>query len=257
MRSRTLPFVAALLATGGLVWLLAPTGAPPLYDGIGFPDEPYRFVVAPPGYQHTKPPTVARAQFSPQSGTQYVSSAESGPQVSLYLPSGSIAAPRGTRTITVTAAPIAAPGPAFDGVLWGNVYQVSITADGQPVALTPDGASQAQLQMRAPTPQQPGPMFETREGNHWTRSPTTRVGNDIYVTGLHGPGDYALVGAGRLNFSAPDPYNEANVGLTGVVLAASGVFVVVVLFVIGERRRSRRRRARRAARAAPLTAPDP
>ena len=49
---------AALL---GLGWLLTPRTAPPLYDGVGFPDEPYRFVVAPAGApKTTKAPTVAR-----------------------------------------------------------------------------------------------------------------------------------------------------------------------------------------------------
>src|SRR5437868_4317124 len=45
--------VAAMSALG--------TGGPPVYDGIGQPDEPYRYVAPPPGYRHTPPATSAGA----------------------------------------------------------------------------------------------------------------------------------------------------------------------------------------------------
>ena len=65
-------FVALLVA-----WLLAPAVVP-IYDGVSFPDEPYRYVQSPDG-KPTKPPTTAKAsvQVNAQglSGAAYSNSA--------------------------------------------------------------------------------------------------------------------------------------------------------------------------------------
>ena len=67
-------------------WLLAPA-VTPIYDGPGFPDEPYRYVQAPAGAKATKPPTTAKASVTVNSqglsGAAYSNSAEQGPQIVL------------------------------------------------------------------------------------------------------------------------------------------------------------------------------
>lgn len=224
--------------------LLAPAGAPPLYDGVGFPDEPYRFVDPPPGYREpAAPPTPAHAVFqaapSAPAGDEFVSSAESGPQVSLFLPAGSLTPPPGHSQVAVTATPVPLPEPLPAGQQWSNVYRVSlggaVLASGTP----------AQIQLRNPTPQQPSPTFYVRQHGSWRALHTDRTGNDIYATSLEGAGDYVLAGNGRLDFAAASIYDEGNVGNVGVLVGSAGAVVVLMVFITVERRRSARRRRRR------------
>lgn len=192
-------WVVVALAGICAVWVVAPASIP-IYDGPGFPDEPYRYVAPPAGYRHTPPPTAAHAVMRVQNGTNataYANSGESGPQFSLLVPAGAMAAPPGATTITVDAVPLAPTGPPpKGGRIVGNVYAITVTSPGGQVDLVGAADQQPILQMRAPTADQPGPVFEARDASgHWTRQATTRVGNDIYQT-TAGPGQWALVRLG-------------------------------------------------------------
>ena len=76
--------VAGLLAAGAL---LSPT-AVPLYDGVGFPDEPYRYV--PPRSSDDFVASAARVELRVVDGVNagglLANSNELGPQVSVYAP---------------------------------------------------------------------------------------------------------------------------------------------------------------------------
>jgi hypothetical protein len=96
--------------------------------------------------------------------------------------------------LTVTAAPVAAPGePPDDGTIVGNVYRITAAASGGPVDLIGFGDQAPVLDMRAPTARQPGPVFEHFEQGRWTAYATTRIGNDIYRTRAPALGEWALV----------------------------------------------------------------
>jgi hypothetical protein len=186
--------VAALL----VAWLVAPAVVP-IYDGAGFPDEPYRYVQSPDG-KPTKPPTDAKAtvQVNAQglSSAAYSNSAERGPQIVLYLPAGSLKAPAGATSIQVSETPLAATPPLpADGTIVTNVYRVAATTTSAgPVQVV--GKSENQLptlQMRAPSAQQPGPVVERRTSSGWQRMDTLRVGQDIYQASAPQFGDWALV----------------------------------------------------------------
>jgi hypothetical protein len=180
-------------------WLVAPA-AVPIYDGIGNPDEPYRYVSPPADAKTSKTPTVARATVSVrngQSGAQFANSGETAPQISVYLPAGALRVPAGATSITVTATP-KAPGPPAPagGAVIGNVYALQITAGSAPVTIVGTGNQEPTVQMRspgAPAGGQPNPVFEQRTGAGWKRLKTTRVGNDVYQTQVPATGDYALV----------------------------------------------------------------
>jgi hypothetical protein len=200
------------LAAAGVFWLTAWLAAPPgvpLYDGIGFPDEPYRFVAPPPGAPHTAPPTTARGRARAGGGTNIdledITSAEQGPQIEVAVEPGTLDANPNTIEFQLTATPVAAtagsaesgsasqsPGtgePRFDG----NVYRVTATAfPTGPVGTRPDGVGY--VVMRATTGRQPGPTFVYRAKPTATWRPvrTERIGVDIYQTRLVGLGDYAL-----------------------------------------------------------------
>lgn len=144
--------VALAAAALAAAWLLTPA-AVPLYDGVGFPDEPYRYVVPPTGYRTTPPPTRAfgsvpaakvaagtaagsAATPTPGAGTGSgtgadtgagttgahsastrdigVKSAEFGPQVELYVAKGALTGPAGARGYQISAIPVA-PSPGAAG----------------------------------------------------------------------------------------------------------------------------------------------
>ena len=237
--------VAALLQ--GLALLVTPH-APPIYDGIGFPDEPYRFVDPPAGYRHTRPPTTATATIPAANGhnrdNRTVTSSESGPQVSLVVPGGGLLTPSGVSAVTVSAAPVALTGGDPPGHIWSNVYRVTFTTDAGAGRQAP--GARPQIFMRAPSPQEPGPDFYVRHGTSGSWSPlrTRQTGRDIYQADLAGAGDYVLTGEHPLDVNAKDPNNEAAVGVVGFVVSGVLVAAVIVLFVRAERRRSRRRATR-------------
>ena len=184
----------------GLALVTAAFFAPaavPIYDGIGNPDEPYRYVDPPAGYRDTKPPTTASETLKVSHGRSasgQVNTDELGPQLALFVPPGALALPAATRTVTVTAAPVPAPSVLpSDGTIEGNVYRVTVAASGGRVDLIGLGNQAPVLDMRAPTARQPGPIFEHYENGQWTSYETSRVGNDIYRTRIDALGDWALV----------------------------------------------------------------
>src|SRR3954451_17434124 len=115
-------------------WMLAPASVP-VFDGIGQPDEPYRYVDPPATAKTTKQPTTATVSVPVRNGrsvAEFANSAESGPQISVYIPPGALEVPAGATSITITATPLAPKAPLpTDGDIVTNVYQVTARADGK------------------------------------------------------------------------------------------------------------------------------
>jgi hypothetical protein len=226
---------AALIAA----WMLAPSGVP-IYDGLQNPDEPYRWVSPPAGSKQNGPPTSATATVAVRNGLNnaaYANSHESGPQISVYLPPGAFHVPAGASAITLTATPVAASSPLpTDGTIWSNVYRITATAGAKSVPVTGSGAQAPTIQMRAPSGQQPGPVFEHRISTGWQQSKTLRIGNDIYQTQATALGDWALV---RL----AHPASGTGGGGVNVGLLVAGIVVLVVAGLLIAIRISRTRRA--------------
>jgi len=209
--------------------------AVPIYDGIGNPDEPYRYVVPPPDYRDTKPPTTATSTLkvsNGQSAAAQVNTAEFGPQLALFMPKGALAPPASATRVTVKAAPIAPPDQLpTDGTIVGNVYRITATAPGGQVNLIGFGNQAPVLDMRAPTAQQPGPVFEHLDNGNWTPSETVRIGNDIYRTRADELGDWVLV---RRNSDDGETTGTVWPIVAGV-LGASGLVVAVIAVRRGRR----------------------
>lgn len=154
--------VALAVAALAAAWLVTPS-AVPLYDGVGFPDEPYRYVDPPAGYQTTPPPTrafgsvpaakiaaggettpapgagpTAPAAHSASTRDIGVKSAEYGPQVELYVAKGALTGPAGVRGYQISAIPVAPSGNATGGQvdpdvrIDGDVYRVDINCSSRP-----------------------------------------------------------------------------------------------------------------------------
>lgn len=162
---------------------------------VGQPDEPYRYVSAPPDAPVTAKPTGAQAAVPVIAGVNgedlTLVSAENAPQVSVYLPLDGLAASAGT--ISVNVVPQAPTDQPADGRIDGNVYRLSISSAAGPVTFTANAAD-ATIILRA-TAAQHEPVMEHRAGpgQKWRVLPTTRFSNDRYYGLIPGAGQYALV----------------------------------------------------------------
>jgi hypothetical protein len=224
---RALVAAAALAAA----WIAVPA-AVPLYDGLNFPDEPYRYVAPPPGYQQT-PQALSAKGSSPAAGgtnsrTIYVNTDEQAPQVNVVIPNRLLALPAATRSVTVSVVPLAPDRQPVKGAIDGNVYRVAATTEpaGTATFAPPpgDAASVSLVTMRATTARKPGPSFLYRPAasQPWRVVKIFTAGNDIYRTQFAGFGDYAL---------AFGVVSASGHGHGGQVLAS--VLLVIVLLAAG------------------------
>ena len=201
----------------------------PIYDGIGNPDEPYRYVNPPAGYRPTKPPATASATLRVAKGrtaSAQINTSEYGPQLALFVPAGALAPPEGATSVTVTARPVTAPHPLpSDGTIVGNVYRVTATASGGTVDLIGFGEQAPVLDMRAPTARQPGPTFEHLDNGRWMTSVTARVGNDVYRTRADALGNWALV---QRSSAVAGTTRSVTLPIIAGVLGATGLGLAVV-----------------------------
>ena len=195
-RSRRARLLAIAVTALALAWAFAPIGrTPPLYDGLGFPDQPYRFVQAPAGYQHTPAPSAASYDIAIKSGgssTYDVASTELGPQVEVFVNQTSLELPAGSTVARIRATPIATTTQPSDGEVWGNVYRLTDDTDRGTGRIHAGGQLDS-IRLRAPTGPPPVPAIEFNDGSGWRRLSTTKIGNDIYSAPLAGVGDYAVI----------------------------------------------------------------
>lgn len=239
--NRSGKLVTAALLVLGIGWAIAPHNALPLYDGINFPDEPYRFVQPPPGTQHTAAPTTARGTASVTggaSGQVVAASAESAPQIALYIPKGKLTVSAGTSQVAVTGTPIKNLPTGHRQYLWSDVYDV--TASPGSTQFNPHG-QQATITLRAASAQRPQPSIAYYDGTSWHLLPTFAQGRDIYIAELNRFGKFAVIGSNPLIASQIVGNSQGSGGSSpiGVIVGIGAGVVVVVLFVLGRMRRAR------------------
>jgi hypothetical protein len=218
--------LAAALLLVGLGWLASPS-AVPVYDGVGAPDEPYKYVGRSNAPAASVSTTVGVSAGS--SAALTVRSAEKGPQVLLDLAAGGFEAT--TPRVTVTATPVAADGTeAPQGKVDGNAYRIKVSPGAR---LRPDRA-QGFLYLRAAVMTRPDPVLVHRASPTaaWEAVRTSRAGQDILATPFKALGDYAVV-----SLPGSKPLSQSG-GLSGTRLAllVGGVLVLVVLTVLVLRR---------------------
>jgi hypothetical protein len=211
-------------------WLVSAQQVP-LYDGIGFPDEPYRFLPARPGSGAAGPATVATVTLKVSGGVNtgglIANSAELGPQISVFAPPRAFAT-TGTSAVVLTATPVLPVEPLPSGTLDSNVYNLSFTSTGGEVTLVP-GAQSPTITMRAVTITPTLPVFEYRPapGRPWKELRTRQVGRDIFNAVATGAGEYALVQAGGSKPSGSSSRAPLYAVLGATVLLMLGVLVGV------------------------------
>ena len=243
--NRTLRILLAALVVLALGWVVAPRSAPPVYDGVGFPDEPYRFVDRPPGTRVTKAPTTAVASSGIVRGRNgdllNATSAETGPQVTVTIPDGLLRVGAASGPVTLRATPAPALPTPRGQYLWSNVYDVTVI----PAATVTTRADEvATIVLRAATAQQPPPFVARYDGGErWTTIPTSPVGLDVYAADLTGLGRFAVLGSAPLDLSALRAGGRSG-GHSAAILVGVGVIAGVgALYLAGRRRRATSRRA--------------
>jgi hypothetical protein len=228
--------VLAILALAATV-AARPPHAPPLYDGLGFPDEPYRYVQAPSDVPHG-PPAAGGSNSAPvNDGTNAqlgLQTAEQGPQFAVFLPPGALTSASGATRVTVTATPLAPDGATPYGPINGNVYRVDVTSDAGPVTFNPQ-AVRSPMTLRATQsfPPDTAGVFRPSAQAPWTQVTTGMAGFNVYSVEFHGNGDYALVQPGT---TAAATRGQTTTGSSGqgtrtvaLVLLIAGGFILLIL----------------------------
>ena len=240
-RTRRAGVAAIALGLAAAVLLHGRLSAPPVYDGIVVPPEPYRWESPPPNLRAgNKPPQSGEATLPVLNGQVAGGGVQTTDnQVVIYFGPGTFKAPAGTQTVKCTIVPDPNPPPAPPGVdIRGNVYRIGCVAQpgGAPVTL----ASTYHLTLRFP----PGAFKEIQvnDGSGWRA-----------LTTLRSPGGdpYASVNAPRFaEYAATAPSGatvpgESIFAVLGRYAPFYGILAFVILFgiiaVVQEIRRRQRR----------------
>ncbi len=240
-RTRRAGMAALALGLAGAALLHGRLAAPPLYDGIVVPPEPYRWESPPPNLRAgNKPPLSGDTTLPVLNGQVAGGGVQTGDnQVVIYFGPGTFKAPAGSQTVKCTIAPDPSPPPSPPGVeIRGNVYRIGCVAQpgGAPVTL----ASSYHLTLRFP----PGAFKEIQynDGGGWRALTTLRApGGDPYASvNAPGFGEYAATAPTGAAASG-----ESIFSVLGRYLAFWGILAFVILFgaiaVVQELRRRRRR----------------
>ncbi|MFN8074342.1 MAG: hypothetical protein U0Q15_02840 [Kineosporiaceae bacterium] len=184
--------LAAFLAV-----LATPGTTPPLYDGLGFPDEPYRWLQPPPGAPTTPDWTPATGRLDvadgwSQSGS--FASAEQGPQVLFFADPKAFAVPAGTTHVDVAARAVPQPGPLPEGTTAvSNTYRFTATPVGGSGELHIDKDRKFLVNLRADKPTDQVVLLHQWDGSRWLQRATFQTGTDIYAGTVQVLGDYVLL----------------------------------------------------------------
>ncbi len=216
---------AAGLAIVTIGWLASP-GAVPIYDGVGSPDEPYRYVGKAPAPSSATTPVGTSAGLSEAIQLRTV---ENGPQAMLDLAPGAFAAPT---DFTFTVTPFTADSTPPRGEIDGNGYRIAVTGSA---ALRPDDA-QGFLFLRAAVMTKPAPVIAYRAtpADPWVELATRVNGRDNVNTPFRKVGDYVVV---RLPGSTPLT-DESGLDTTRLVILVAGLSGLALLTILVLRRRS-------------------
>jgi hypothetical protein len=239
MISRRTGFVALLVGLSAAALLHGRMVAPPVYDGIIVPPEPYRWESPPPNLKAgNKPPLPGESTLPVLNGQVAGGGVQTGDsQAVIYFGPGAFKVPAGVQSVkcTITLDPNPPAPPAITEIR-GNVYR--ITCVGQPGNTAVTVVSTYHLTMRFPS----GAFKEIRynDGSVWRALPTLRApGGDPYASvNAPGFGEYAATAP----TGAPGPSIFSDLGR---YVEFYGILAFVIIFgviaVIQEVRRRRHR----------------
>ncbi len=225
-RSKAAAGALAIVTIG----FLASNQPVPIYDGLGFPDQPYRLI----GNGTRGEPSVATgtANVDADGSSEPLSarSNESGPQVVFELGAGAFRGAPGS-TLTLTATPVPTTDPPSAGTADSNTYRVIASSTAGTVTQTAS-AAKGFVFLRAVKLSDPRPQIFRRMsvGAPWTTLPSSRTGQDIVSASYAGTGDYLLL--------RPTGAHDARQG-SGVITRffeiAFGLLLLTILILLTRR----------------------
>lgn len=214
----------------------------PLYDGVGFPDEPYRYVSPPTaGLNTSSPPSDATASVRMSEGVNIddasLTTTEQGPQALAYISEKSVTIPSNLAQLTLRIEPVAPSSkdqPA-DGQIAGNIYRLS--TDNVSTASFHDASDSSIIDLRLPQANtggaRPGIEYRANGSTKWDRLETLQAGNDIYQTPIAGFGDYAMVMLKSI--VGDDTATQVKHRSLALPMVLGGIVGIIVLTIIGIR----------------------
>lgn len=217
----------------------------PLYDGVAFPDEQYRYVSS--AQKNTaQAPTTAGGPFSLPLNTKnnlLINSAEQGPQVTIDMSPTLLHIPASASQFELLAEPLAPATQPKDGSIAGNVYKVSARSSAGIVSMDipSPSSNMALIDLRLPQGFEQNPVMEYMpDHGTWRKINTTRYGNDIYESSLVGFGYYALVKPRGSQTAPPQAISKTQKSHTHTIVLVSAVLLVglVVVPIVQIRRHS-------------------
>jgi hypothetical protein len=239
MRARRAGLLALALGLIAAALLHGRIAAPPIYDGIIVPPEPYRWESPPPNLAAgNKRPLPGDATLPVQNGQVAGGGIQTGDnQVVMYFGPGAFKAPTGANGVKCSIVPDPNPPEAPAGVeIRGNVYRVGCVGEpgGGPVTIV----SPYHLTMRFP----PGAFKEIQfnDGSGWRALPTlTAPGGDPYAS-VNAPGFGEYAATAPTGAAGPSAVSDL-----GRYLEFFGILAFVILFgaiaIFQEIRRRRHR----------------
>lgn len=236
-----------LLSFAALVVLsvsLFSKAAVPLYDGVGFPDEPYRYVEPPKlSLKTPKAPGIATGTYPTDNLTDgvFANSGEYFPQISIYLDSSVLIYPAAASSVTIIALPQAPHSEPSGWTIDGNVYHFTGSTDDGPLALKAhsiDVHHYRTIDMRLPQgyPAYPTFFYQSLNSSKWEQLQTLRVGNDIYEAVIVNFGNYAL--AHKNNASSEPTRPKAKSYIVQVVIVVVLLVICATILIIRRREKT-------------------
>lgn len=230
------------VATAGLValtlvsvaGLTTPRHSPPLFDGLGLGNEPYRYVIRPPGHPRTPPPSRVAKRVpivDGQSAPFDVSTSEMYPQASITASGGALDAPRSVASVVVSVRAVRPSRPPPRGWVYdGNLYRFTArTTSGQSIPLARDAV--VRIAFRG-TGKRGTPSIALYGAKRWRlgAAPPTGVSAQ-YSTAIASLGDGVLV----VPKNVP-PGSGIPVGAVVAVACVAIIVSLLVLLRVGRRR---------------------
>jgi hypothetical protein len=205
----------ATLATGLLViaaaQVLAPIGAPPLYDGV-VPLEPYLWADPPP--DHPGGAQGASAMIAVKKGQNAlvaVATPEMVPQAQVFAVPGALTLPPGATSIKVSITPRAPSATPSTGYIDGNAYRILLT-DQTGAPITADPAQRVSVVLRSADPALAEATIALFDGTAWqplTTSPPDMPGGG-FVAVVTEFGDFAVIASGVSPYPTASASDEAS-----------------------------------------------
>lgn len=187
-RSRQAGLVlAAGLVLVALSQLAATPRAAPLFDGV-FIEDPYRFVMPPPGAAGDPLPVqVTTAVVNGAVPLLAVATAENPPQAQIIAEADAFAISAGTTSVTVSIEPVAPTDPHVTG----NVYRFGVTDQaGAALAIRPGPV--VTIVLRAP--QLLDAQLARLDGSQWVILPTDHGGlPDLFAANVDRLGAFTML----------------------------------------------------------------